>query len=97
MEYNIIHNEVKTRFEVQVEGLTSLVDYQKKDNVFLVTHTEVPTKLEGRGIAAALTKTLLNYIRDNGYRVQPICPYTKVYIQRHPEYQDITVSQEEEE
>lgn len=89
MEYSIIHNEEKSRFETKVEGFLSLVDYTKKDNVFFVTHTEVPPQLEGWGIAGALTKTLLNYIRDNGFKVSPICPYTKVYIQRHPEYEDI--------
>ena len=94
MEYNIIHNEEKSRFETEVEGLLSLVDYRKRDNVFLVTHTEVPPQLEGRGIAGALTKTLLDYIRDNGYKVHPICPYTKAYIQRHPEYEDIVVGNE---
>lgn len=95
MEYKIIHNEENSRFETEVEGLTSLVDYIKRGDIFFVTHTEVPIKLEGKGIAAAMTKTLLNYIRDNGYKVRPICPYTKMYIQRHPEYQDIVVSKEE--
>ncbi len=95
MEYNIIHNEERSRFETVVEGLLSLVDYTKRDNVLLVTHTEVPLRLEGRGIAAALTKALLDYIRDNGYKVYPICPYTKIYIQRHPEYEDIVVKDEE--
>jgi len=89
MEYDVIHNEEKSRFETKVEGLISLVDYKRKDNTFLVTHTEVPIKLEGRGIAAALTKALLDYVRNNGFKVRPICPYTKVYIQRHPEYNDI--------
>lgn len=97
MEYNIIHNEAKRRFETEVDGLTSLVDYKKRENVFFVTHTEVPIQLEGRGIAAALTKTLLNYIRNNGYKVQPICPYTKLYIQRHPEYQDLVASHKEDQ
>lgn len=96
MEYNIIHNEAKSRFETEVDGLISLVDYTKRENVLFVTHTEVPIKLEGRGIAAALTKALLDYIRSNGYKVQPICPYTKVYIQRHPEYQDLVLSNKED-
>lgn len=95
MEYNIIHNEEKSRFETVVEGLLSLVDYRKREDVFLVTHTEVPLRLEGRGIAAAMTKVLLNYIRDNGYKVHPICPYTKIYIQRHPEYESIVAQYEE--
>ncbi len=89
MEYNIVHNEEKNRFETEVEGLISVVDYKKDDDVLLVTHTGVPSQLEGRGIAAALTKSLLNYIRNNGFKVNPICPYTKVYIERHPEYEDI--------
>jgi predicted GNAT family acetyltransferase len=89
MEYNIRHNEPESRFETEVEGKLALVDYRRRDNIFIVTHTEVPKELEGRGIAAALTKTLLDYIRDNGLRVRPVCPYTKLYIQRHPEYNDI--------
>lgn len=89
MEYNIRHNEPESRFETEVEGKLALVDYRRRDNIFIVTHTEVPKELEGRGIAAALTKTLLDYIRDNGLRVRPVCSYTKLYIQRHPEYNDI--------
>lgn len=89
MEYNIEHNKAESRFEMQLEGKLSLVDYREHDNVLIVTHTEVPQELEGRGIAAALTKTLLDYVRENGLKVRPICPYTKVYIQRHPEYSDI--------
>ncbi|NDV94640.1 N-acetyltransferase [Dysgonomonas sp. 521] len=89
MEYNISHNEPESRFETEVEGKLALVDYRKRDNIFIVTHTEVPEELEGRGIAAALTKTLLDYVRDNGLKVRPVCPYTKMYIQRHPEYNDI--------
>ena len=94
MEYNVVHNEEKSRFETIVEGQTSLVDYRKKDNLFLVTHTEVPIKLEGKGIAAALTKTLLDYIRDNGYKVRAICPYTRLYMLRHPEYNDLITVKE---
>ena len=89
MEYIIIHNEKKSRFETQIEGLISLVDYERTENLFTVTHTEVPTQLEGRGIAAALTKALLDYISQNDYKVNPVCPYTKAYIQRHPEYQNL--------
>ncbi|NDV78607.1 GNAT family N-acetyltransferase [Dysgonomonas sp. 511] len=89
MEYNVVHNEELSRFETKIEGLISLVDYRKIDDVLVVTHTGVPRELEGKGIAAALTKTLLDYARENGYRVRPVCPYTKAYIQRHPEYVDV--------
>ena len=89
MEYNIKHNELKNRFETEVEGKIALVDYRVNDGVYVVTHTEVPKELEGRGIAAALTKYLLDYVRENGLKVHPVCPYTKVYIQKHQEYNDL--------
>jgi len=89
MEYNIKHNEAESRFETEVEGKIAFVDYRKRDDIFIVTHTEVPSDLEGRGIAAALTKYLLDYVRENNLRVRPVCPYTKAYVQRHPEYNDI--------
>lgn len=95
MEYEIVHNEEKSRFETVVDGLLCIVDYRKHGNVLWVTHTEAPLPLEGRGIAAALTKTLLDYIRNRGLKVYPICPYTKIYIQRHPEYEDLIVENED--
>ncbi|MDR2956424.1 MAG: N-acetyltransferase [Prevotella sp.] len=92
MEYNVTHNEKLSRFEAEIEGLISLVDYRRRDNVLMVTHTEVPPQLEGRGIAAALTKALLDYAQNNELKIRPICPYTRAYIQRHPEYQDLVAS-----
>lgn len=89
MEYNVVHNEAGNRFEVEINGLLSVVDYHNRDGVFLVTHTGVPKELSGQGIAAAINKALLDYVRDSGYKVRPVCPYTKVYIEKHPEYKNI--------
>ncbi len=91
MEYQIEHNEAASRFEVQIEGKLSLVDYIKQENVLVVTHTGVPAELEGRGIAAALTKALLEYVRRNNLKVKPVCPYTKAYIHKHVDYNDLVV------
>lgn len=89
MEYNVIHNVKESRFEISLEGKTALVDYRMRDNMILVTHTEVPAEFEGRGIAAVLTKYLLDYARLNNLKVMALCSYTKAYLQRHNEYADI--------
>lgn len=88
MEYQIIHNEEKSRFEAVTKNstLVGLVDYILTDNTMSVPHTEVNPEYEGQGIAGALTKALLEYATAKAYKVRPICPYTKVYIERHPEY-----------
>lgn len=87
MEYQVIHNAPNSRFEVEIDGLLAVVDYEEVDNVVNVTHTGVPKELEGRGIAASLNKALLEYAKNEHKRVIPSCSYTYTYITRHPEYQ----------
>ena len=83
----VVHNAAQNRFEVSQEGHLAELDYQRVGNEIIFTHTGVPAALEGRGIAGALVKTGLNYARDNGLAVVPICPFVKGYIERKPEYQ----------
>lgn len=89
MDIKIIHNQSQNRFESHIEGLIARIDYIIEDSNMSITHTKVPKELEGRGIAAQLTKQVLEYARINGFKVYPICPYAQVYIQRHPEYSDL--------
>lgn len=92
MEYKVRHNQAESRFEVIIDNLESVIEYTINTNGNMeITHTGVPSELEGKGIAASLTKSLLNYARDNSYKVIPVCSYVAVYIERHPEYQDLVV------
>ena len=88
-QYEIINNEAAHRFETTVEGLLSQAAYRRSGNVITFTHTEVPEALSGRGIANQLAKYALDYSRDNGLEVVPICPFISAYIKRHPEYQTL--------
>ncbi|MEO1655986.1 MAG: GNAT family N-acetyltransferase [Bacteroidota bacterium] len=36
-----------------------------------------------------LTKQVLEEIRKQGYKLFPLCPFVKAYLQRHPEYKDV--------
>ncbi|MCY1375880.1 GCN5-related N-acetyl-transferase [compost metagenome] len=42
----------------------------------------MPNVLRGRGIAAKLTETALEYAEDHGYTVIPSCSYVERYIER---------------
>jgi len=90
MDYrNVKHNAEESRFELLAEGLMSEINYTKNGNVLTITHTKVPSKLEGQGIAASMTKYMLEYARKNGLQISPLCSYTKTYLIRHPEYKDL--------
>lgn len=86
---NIVHQPDKGRFETIVDGLRCEADYLLDGRTMRMTHTGVPAQLEGRGIAAALVKTALSWARTQGYKVDPLCSYVRVYIKRHPEWQDL--------
>ena len=85
MTLKIIHLPKFSRFETQVEGVTAYVQYVEYPGGLDLTHTIVPKPIEGRGIAAAIVKHVLDYALEHGLKVRPTCSYVKVYIDRHKE------------
>ena len=87
-----VNNKEKRRFVIVEEGMTSLAAYEISDGDMELYHTEVPARLEGRGIGSALAKAALDYAQENGLEVIPSCPFIAAYIERHPEYQELVVA-----
>ena len=59
-------------------------------------HTVVPTVLGGRGVGTALVRHVLDYAAQHGYRVNPQCSFVKAYIDRHPDYQPLSLAQRQD-
>ena len=89
MELDIINNQNNHHFEAVIDGKTAFIDYKARPDALVVFHTEVPKELEGRGIAATLTKHVLEYVAAEGMGVVPLCPYMRSYLKKHPEYQHL--------
>jgi uncharacterized protein len=77
------------RFEAIVEGRCCRLDYLLDAGVMTIHHTEVPSELEGRGIAAELTRVAIEHARANGLMVRPLCGYARAWLHRHPEQADL--------
>ena len=55
-----------------------------------VYHTEVDEDQAGKGYAALLLSSMVEYVRKNGLKVLPMCVYVATQFKRHPDqYQDI--------
>lgn len=89
-EFDIRHNSDRQRFETTVDGQLAFVEYLPSNDRLIVTHTAVPKQLEGRGVGSALAKTVLDHARQINYTVIALCPFIAAYLNRHPEYQDIS-------
>ncbi len=88
----VIHNVPEERFELRVGDALCLLNYRRLPDKLLIYHTEVPQQLEGRGLAARLTRAALAYARAENLQVDPRCPYTAAFFQKHPEFQDLLAS-----
>ncbi|MBT9501882.1 MAG: DUF924 family protein [Burkholderiaceae bacterium] len=86
------HQPARGRFVTVVDGLECEAEYQLDGPRVVFTHTGVPSRLEGRGIAAALVKRALEWAQAEHLQVVPACSYVRVYLQRHPEFQELTLA-----
>jgi uncharacterized protein len=85
----VVHNTEENRFEIRVEDALCVLEYQRLPGRLVIYHTEVPQPYEGRGLAARMTRVALEFARAEKLRVEPRCPYTAAFMQKHREYDDL--------
>jgi uncharacterized protein len=91
LAYEVEHDLANHRFTARVRGQLAVLDYQIKRRRMVITHTEVPEPIAGRGIAGELTRVALRFAREQKYKVVPACAYAEAFLQRHEEYHDLLV------
>jgi uncharacterized protein len=82
-------NRTRSRFELDVEGGTAFANYRLTPQAIIITHTETPRSLRGRGIASELVRGALELIRADGHKVIAGCGFVADYLRKHPEYADL--------
>jgi predicted GNAT family acetyltransferase len=86
----VTKNSEEQRFQIDDGGTIAMLTYHEGKRHITLVHTEVPAALGGRGYAGALAKTALEYARANSLRVIVHCPFVRAFLERHPEYADLT-------
>ena len=90
--YPFTDNTEKKQYELHVGDLTPKIEYIKnKNGEIYLTHTEVPSALEGKGIGSQLVEQALKDIERQGLRLVPLCPFVAGYIQKHPDWKRIVM------
>ena len=82
-------NKALQRFELDAEGQVAFAIYRLTPQAIIITHTETPRALRGRGIASELVKGALDMIRADGHKVIAGCGFVVDYLNKHPEYRDL--------
>ncbi|HUB92298.1 MAG TPA: GNAT family N-acetyltransferase [Dyella sp.] len=89
MGLDIRHLAAAHRFETTVDGFVCELDYHLDGGVMTITHTGVPEQVGGRGIAGELVRIALETARREAWKIVPACSYAQVWMQRHPEFDDL--------
>lgn len=93
-ELTVRHEPSAQRFAVRLNNKIAYLSYEKHSRKTLdYAHVYVPPEFRRQGIAARITKTALEYARKNGFLVIPSCSYVDYFLRKHPEYNDVIVSQ----
>lgn len=91
-DYELIDNMEDHQYEFHIEKMIPRIEYIKsKNGEIYLTHTEVPAKLEGRGIGSELVEKTLKDIERQDLRLVPLCPFVAAYIHKHPDWRRIVM------
>ena len=84
-------NKAASRFELDIDGNIAFANYRATPQGVIITHTETPRPLRGRGIASKLVGGALELIRADRRKVIAGCSFVADYLRDHPENRDIMV------
>jgi len=85
----VSNNRSLQRFELDVGGAVAFATYRLAEGTVIITHTETPTGLRGRGIASRLIAGALELIRQDGNQVVAACGFVADYLASHREWSDL--------
>jgi predicted GNAT family acetyltransferase len=84
----VYDNKALSRFELEAEGSVAFAKYRLAPGTVIITHTETPRELRGRGIASTLVKGALTLIRAEGLKVAARCGFVAAYLDKYPKEAD---------
>ena len=89
-DLSIVERVEQHRYELRLDGeVRGLAVYCDSGDVRAIIHTEVDSRVQGRGLAGELVRRALVDIAAAGKRVKPACGYAAWYIEQHPEFQPL--------
>jgi predicted GNAT family acetyltransferase len=90
MAASVRDNKDRSRFELDVGSEVAFANYRLTPTAVIITHTETPRALRGRGVASELIRGALELIRADRRKVIAGCGFVVDYLHKHPEFADLS-------
>jgi len=85
----------KDRFfigESEEKDIARITFYYKEESVIVINHTFVSPELRGQAIAGKLLNKVVEFAKENGLLIIPVCSYAVKKMTRNTEYNDVLLN-----
>ena len=85
------NDEKHGSFEAFIDGNhAGLMTYTwAGEDRFIIDHTEVEEAYNGKGVGKEMLLTAVNFARDKGKKIIPLCPFAKASFQKDDSLKDV--------
>lgn len=85
------NDEKHGSFEATIDGnRAGLMTYTwAGEERFIIDHTEVEEAYNGKGVGKEMLIKAVEYARENGKKIIPLCPFAKATFQKNEDLQDV--------
>jgi predicted GNAT family acetyltransferase len=92
VDISVRDNPEQHRYEAVVgETVAGFIQYRDRpDGARVFLHTQTSPDFGGKGVASVLVRRALELERERERMVVPVCPFVSAFLERHPDYQDVT-------
>ncbi|MGO4728968.1 GNAT family N-acetyltransferase [Paenibacillus sp. 2KB_22] len=89
--HNVEHEVANKRFLIQDNGdIAAVMTYvSSSPELYIIDHTLVENAYRGQGLGDELIKAMVEYAREKGIKILPLCPFAKGRFERISEYADV--------
>lgn len=84
-------NDNKGAFYIEIEGKQEAMMtfvYAGEDKI-IIDHTEVNPGNEGKGFGKKMVTKAVEFAREKGMKIVPLCPFAKSVFDKTPEFRDV--------
>jgi len=77
------HDYNRCEFTLTEGDHIARLQYERKGTILEFTHTLVPEELGGKGIGKRLILEAIVYLRQEGLKMKPVCPFVVAYAKKN--------------
>ncbi len=91
MKVQHIFNQKNGKFFIEENGrqMAYLAYVYAGETKFIIDHTEVIPGNEGRGLGKLLVIAAVEFAREKGFKILPLCPFAKSVFERNELFNDV--------